>query len=40
MKFTIVAIFSAVASAVYAQTATPDAGLAINLPAFGVCITI
>lgn len=38
MKFSVAAIFVAVASTVYAQTATPNAGVAVNLPGYGVSI--
>lgn len=39
MKFTILAVFSSAVAAVYAQattTAQKDAGVAINVPSFGV----
>lgn len=36
MKFSVIAVLSAVASAVYAQTPVADAGVAINLPSIGV----
>jgi hypothetical protein len=36
MKFTVAAILSAVASAVYAQTAPATAGVSVNLPSLGV----
>lgn len=39
MKFSVAAIFVAVASTVYAQTAAvPNAGVAVNLPGYGVNI--
>jgi hypothetical protein len=39
MKFTILAVFSSAVAAVYAQATTTtqkDAGVAINVPSFGV----
>ncbi|KAI8639942.1 hypothetical protein BD408DRAFT_484481 [Parasitella parasitica] len=39
MKFSIAAIFVAVASTVYAQTAAvPNAGVAVNLPGYGAVV--
>lgn len=36
MKFTLAAILSAVATAVYAQTAPANAGVEVNAPSLGV----
>lgn len=38
MKFSVVAFIAAAVSTVYAQAATPNAGVAVNLPGYGVSI--
>lgn len=36
MKFSVVAFIAAAVSTVYAQAAVPNAGVAVNLPGYGV----